>query len=263
MRLFHIPILTAALAGPAAAQPAPTQTGPVQLTYAAYFGGINVADMQANLALSPQTYRVQLSFQVVGAASALFRSHGISTADGRFLGDRAVPRQLVSTGQTNGKPRETQIQWTGDQPTVVKMQPPIEPEREPVPAAEQAHTIDSLSAIAVLLHRVWNTGRCESGARTFDGRWTSEIAVRTVGEEPLEQTTRSSYNGTALRCDIEGHQLAGFWRDKDEAAMHKPHHASVWFARVAPGQPMVPVRIAVETRGFGEATMYLTGESAS
>ena len=235
----------------------------MQLTYAAYFSGVNVADMQANFALSPQTYRVQLSFQVVGAAAALFRSHGISTADGRFQGDRAVPHQLVSTGQTNGKPREMEIQWSGDQPTVVKMQPPIEPEREPVPPAEQARTIDSLSAMAVLLHRVWTTGRCESDVRTFDGRWMSAIAVKTVGEEALEQTSRSTFNGTALRCEIEGHQLAGFWRDKDEAAMHKPHHATVWFARAAPGQPLVPVRIAIETRGFGEATMYLTGQSSS
>ena len=250
--------LAALLATPAAAQYAP-----VQLTYAAYFSGLNVADMQANLALSPQTYRVQLSFQVTGAAAALFRSNGISTAEGRFQGDRAMPRHLVSTGQTNGKAREMEMQWTGDQPTVVRMQPPIEPEREPVPAAEQARTIDSLSAMAVLLRRVWANGRCESGVRTFDGRWMSEIAVRTVGEEVLEPTSRSTFSGTALRCDIEGHQLAGFWRDKDEAAMHKPHHASVWFARPAPGQPLVPVRIAVETRGFGEATLYLTGESSS
>ena len=174
-----------------------------------------------------------------------------------------MPRQLVSTGQTNGKPRETQIQWSGEQPTVVKMQPPIEPEREPVPAAEQAHTIDSLSAMAVLLHRVWTTGRCEADVRTFDGRWMSSIAARTMGEEALEPTSRSSFSGTALRCDIEGRQLAGFWRDADEAALHKPHHASVWFARAAPGQPPVPVRITVETRGFGDATLYLTGESAS
>ena len=258
MRLPYLAIALTLSAGPALAQQAP-----VQLSYAAYFSGVNVADMQANFALSPQAYRVQLSFQVVGAATALFRANGISTADGRFQGDRAVPHQVVSTGQSNGKPREMQIQWIGDQPNVVKLQPPIEPEREPVPPAEQARTIDSLSAMAVLLHRVWTTGRCDSAAQTFDGRWKSEIVVRTVGEEALEQTSRSTFNGTALRCDIEGHQLAGFWRDKDEAAMHKPHHASVWFARAAPGQPLVPVRIAIETRGFGEATMYLTGQSSS
>lgn len=258
MRLFLAATIAALSAGAAAAQ-----TAPVQLTYAAYFSGVNVADMQANFALSPQTYRVQLSFQVVGAAAALFRANGISTVDGRFQGDRAVPHQVVSTGQSNGKAREMEMHWAGDQPTVVRMQPPVEPEREPVPPAEQARTIDSLSAMAVLLHRVWTTGRCESDVRTFDGRWTTRIAVKTAGEETLEPTTRSPFNGTALRCDIEGQQLAGFWRDKDEAALHKPHRATVWFARAMPGQPLVPVRIAIETRGFGEATLYLTGESAS
>ena len=115
--------------------------------------------------------------------------------------------------------------------------------------------------MATLLHRVWTAGRCDGAVRTFDGRWMSEIAVRTVGEQVLEETERSPFNVTALRCDIEGHQLAGFWRDTDAETLHKPHRASVWFARATPGGPMLPVRIEIETRGFGSATMYLTAEN--
>ena len=240
---------------PAAAQPAP-----VHLTYAAYFTGIEVAELQGDITVAPQTYRMQLSFHLVGVAATLFHAQGSSTVDGRFQGDVARPRELFSSGRSGGKQRVVQIDYQGDKPVVSQMQPPLEPEREPVPPAEQLNTIDSLSAMAVLFHRVWTTGGCESDVRTFDGRMVSDIAVKTVGEEALEQTSRSVFNGTALRCNIEGRQLAGFWRDADEAELHKPHRASVWFARTAPGGPLVPVRIAIETRGFGSATLYLTGE---
>ena len=257
MGLFRRVLFGACLATvPAAAEPAP-----VHLSYAAYFTGIEVADLQADVSVAPQSYRMQLSFHLVGVAATLFHAQGSSSVDGRFQGDAARPRELFSSGRSGGKQRVVQIDYPADQPVISQLQPPLEPERDPVPPAEQRNTIDSLSAMAVLFHQVWTAGRCDSDVHTFDGRMVSDIAVRTVGEEALEQTSRSVFNGTALRCDIEGRQLAGFWRDADQAALHKPHRAAVWFARIVPGGPMVPVRIAIETRGFGSATLYLTGES--
>ncbi len=257
MRLFRriLPALCLA-ASPAAAQPSP-----LRLTYAAYFTGIEAAELQAEIAVSPQAYRMQLSFHLVGAPAALFHAQGTSRVDGRFQGDTAVPRELFSTGQSGGKNRVVQIDYQGDRPVITQLLPPVEPERDPVPPAEQAHTIDSLSAMAVLIHRVWTAGRCDSDVRTFDGRMVSEIAVSTMGEEMLEPTGRSMFSGTALRCAIEGRQLAGFWHDTDEAALHRPHRASVWFARIVPGGPLVPVHIEIETHGFGSANLYLTAEN--
>ncbi len=257
MRLFRRILMAAMLAsGPVAAQQAP-----LRLTYAAYFGGIQVAELQAGIGLTPQAYQMQLSFHLVGVAATLFHAQGSSKVDGRFQGSRALPRELFSSGQGGGKDRVVQIDYQGDHPVVTQLQPPLEPEREPVPASDQVRTIDSLSAMALLFHQVWTTGRCENDVRTFDGRMMTQIVVKTIGEEMLEQTSRSIFNGTALRCDIEGRQLAGFWRETDEATLHKPHRASVWFARTVPGGPLLPVRIEIETRGFGSANLYLIGET--
>ena len=252
------PVLLAMLlaAGSVRAQPAP-----VRLDYTVYFAGLPVAAMQAQVAVSPQGYRMALGFHLVGAPAALFSATGSSTADGRFEGDGAVPRELFSSGQMRGKARVTQIDWSGGRPTVIQMDPPLEPEREPVPDALRLHTVDPLSAMAVLLHRLWATGRCEAATRIFDGRWLSAITSNTVGEELLPATGRSPFAGTALHCTVEGTQLAGFFRGADEAEVHKPHRASVWFARLQPGGPLLPVRIELENRGFGAATMYLTGSS--
>ena len=256
MGCLRISLIAAGLTlGTAHAEPAR-----VQLSYNVYFTGLDVADLSASFAFAPQSYSAAIAFRMTGALGALYHAEGSSSVDGRFQGDTTQPHALNSSGQFGGKARVTQIGWHNATPVIERMEPPLEPEREPVPVAEQAHTIDSLSAMATLLHRVWQTGRCESDARTYDGRWLSRIEVRTAAEEVLAPTSRSIFSGPALRCELEGHQLAGFWRDTDPATLHRPHRASVWFARTAPGGPLLPVRISVETRGgFGPVVLYLTG----
>ena len=246
------------LLSPAAAL---AQPGPTQLTYSTYIGGLNVADLDASIALSPQGYQVQIAYRLTGVVGALVKGGGSSVVDGRFQADAAAPRALVSTGQFRGRPYVMRMEWRGGQPAVVQLEPPDEDLREPVPADQQAHTIDTLSAMATLLQKVSATGRCDGGLHTFDGRRLSELQARTAGQESLPETGRSSFKGTALRCDFEGRQLAGFLRDADQAALRRVQHGSAWFARVVPGGPVVPVRITFNARSFGDATMYLTGSS--
>jgi hypothetical protein len=45
----------------------------------------------------------------------------------------------------------------------------------------------------------------------------------------------------------------------DHSRENKPLHGSAWLAQVVAGVPPLPVRMAFETRWFGDATMYLTG----
>ena len=241
--------------------PAWADDAPLKLAYSAYADGLNVMDMQASLAISPESYRLQVSYHLTGLVGLLVHADATTTVDGRFRGEAAEPRELFSAGHMRGEPRVTQIDWRDGKPILSQLVPLVDEERDPVPVEQQLHTIDSLSAMAGLLRRLSATGKCEGGATTFDGRRLSRIDVRTVGEEMLKPTSRSSFQGAALRCDFEGRQLAGFIHDGDEAVLRRPQHGSAWFARLAPGAPLVPVRITFETRQFGAATMYLTGPS--
>lgn len=239
--------------------PAWADDAPVKLAYSAYADGLNVMDMQASLAMSPQSYRLQVSYHLTGMVGLLVHADATTTVDGRFHGEAAEPRELFSSGHMHGESRVTQIDWQNGKPVLSQLVPPVDEERDPVPVEQQLHTIDSLSAMAGLLRRLSDTGKCEGVATTFDGRRLSQIDVRTIGEEVLKPTGRSSFQGAALRCDFEGRQLAGFIHDADEAVLRRPQRGSAWFARLAPGSPLVPVRITFETRQFGAATMYLTG----
>ncbi len=244
-----------ALAQPTVAQPATE----LHAGYETYAVGVPVAQMQTSFGLGPTDYRIALAFHTTGLIGALFGGHQTSNVVGRWEGDRPQPLHFTGDGVWRGQARQIAIDYQGGEPLVRKLVPAQDAEREPVPAELQARSIDTLSAVALLMRRVAKTGRCDIEARTFDGRRAVDVAAHTVGPEPLEPSSRTTFAGTALRCDFEGRMLAGFLREGDQSALRKPQHGSAWFASVVPGAPPIPVRISFDTRWFGPATMYLTG----
>lgn len=234
---------------------------PVQAHYAAYSTGLNVLRMDAEIGVNPRDYRVHLVFRTSGTLGALVRSEQDTTVDGVFVGDTPSPRRFFSFGHLRGRARVTQIDYAGGRPDIRTLTPPNDEEREPVAAADQAGTVDTLSAMAHLVRQVTATGRCDGRSRTYDGRRLAELSARTIGPETLEATGRSSFAGPALRCDFEGRQLGGFMLDGDRAAAMRPQRGSAWFAAITPGGPKIPVRMQFETRLIGSVTMYLAAPS--
>ena len=171
---------------------------PVHVTYSGYTHGFNVVDLDATLSLTPGHYKMELNYTLVGVLGTVLHGDGKTVVTGRFEGLHAAPDDLFSTGHFRGEPRATQIAWHGGNPSIVQLTPPVESERDPVPPALQANTIDTLSAMAGLIHQVAETGKCEEHGRTFDGRRLSEVTAHTVGQEALEQTGRSVFQGR--RC---------------------------------------------------------------
>ena len=232
----------------------------VEAHYEAYAAGVPVLDLHARFDVQQDRYSVALDSRTVGAFSLVMRSQQHSAVEGRFVGARPVPSRFTSSGVLRGGPRVTEIDYQAGQPVVRQLVPPNEAEREPVAPAQQANTVDTLSAAAELIHQVNATGRCEGQVHTFDGRRLSVLEARTSGEQVLEPTGRSSFAGKTLRCEFVGRQLGGFILDEDKDRLSRPQQGTAWFAAVEPGGPMIPVRIAFRTRWFGDATMYLVGK---
>lgn len=234
------------------------QRAPVQLNFAVYMGGLNVLDITSAVDLNAGGYQVALSYRTVGLFGLVFHSEAHSLAQGRWDGPGLVPLRFASSGTARGVPRRTVIDYVRGQPLVRALEPPEEPDHEPVPVAMQRDTIDTLSAMVLLVRQVATTGRCDGHTATFDGRRVVDIASRTVGEEALPSDGRSGIGGAALRCDLEWRQLAGFQRGAGGEELHKIQHSSAWLAPLWSGGPKLPVRVEFETRFFGHGTAYLT-----
>jgi hypothetical protein len=226
--------------------------------YDLYAAGFHVAEVQATFGVGPHFYEVRVDYHTTGLVSLFRHGHQVNTVTGTWDTGRPQPRHYQAIGVWQGQDRVTLIDYQHGQPLIRSLIPPQEAEREPVPLPLQQNTVDMLSTLALLVRRVADTGHCEASVHTFDGNRAGEISAHTAGEEILAPTSFSIFSGKALRCDFLHQTLAGFLLEDSSAYDRRPLHGSVWLARLAPGEPPLPVRIDVETRWFGEATTYLT-----
>lgn len=242
-----------------ASSQAAAQVTKAQLTYETYAAGLDIMQMHAFFGLGPWNYRVDINYHTTGLAGFFYRGRQINTVRGIWNDDSAQPLEFFGVGTWHGQERRTLIDYNQGQPFVKELEPPQATEREPVPPDMQLHTMDTLSALAQLMHNVAVNQRCETSVRTYDGRRVLEIVARDGGSETLEAANHSIYSGPALRCDFEGREIAGFLIGEDDPDHRRPLRGSAWLAPVLPGDVPLPARVSFQTRWFGLATMYLTG----
>jgi len=230
---------------------------PMHLAFDAYAAGLNVIRLNVAVELSQHGYRVDVAYHTTGLFGAVISAQTDTWVTGDWSPEGVAPLRFYSYGTLRGRPRRTLIDYLSGQPQVKILEPPDD-DRDPVPANEQRDTIDTLSAMALLVRELARTGHCDGHATTFDGRRLSSIAVHDAGTVVLERDSSSIFTGPAHRCDFEGRQLAGFVHDVDREQLIRPQHGSAWLAAIASGEPLLPVRMSFHTRFFGDATMYLT-----
>ncbi len=230
-----------------------------RLSFETKVAGLTVMVTEADVDMDARGYRVDIATRTAGAYGVLFRGETRTLAQGIWAGALVVPLRYAVDGIWRGTPRRTLMDYAAGQPAILRLDPPNDAEREPVPPPLQRETIDTISAAALLAHRATSTGRCDGAARTFDGRRLFEVESRTGGWEPLPGNNAPATAGSALRCDFEGRLLAGFLLDGDRNAAARPQQGTAWLARLTPDAPMLPVRLHFTIRWLGGATMTLTG----
>ncbi len=232
-----------------------------RLNYSLYVLGLPVADAEFGVDLTASAYRMTFRFHTTGLADVFAGDRQDEHTSGRFEGGRPAVLEYGANGHLHGNDRVVGLTWRDGTPIVTTISPPNEGEREDVPVALRAHTMDPLSAIVLLLHQAAQTGRCDGSARTYDGRRLQVFVSKTAGEQDLQPSSRSSFSGRALRCDFTDQTLAGFRLGSGRDDDLRTHKGTIWLAPIFPGGPPLPVRAAVETRWVGDATIYLTSTS--
>lgn len=239
---------------PSAAQAA---TQPIRLSYEVRALGFTVLELDAAVHLAPEGYRMEMHARTRGLAASLVPGEQVTLAEGRWQGVDPVPVDFRFEGVWRGRPRHLVLNWPRGEPVVQAMEPPNDAEREPVPAELRRGTVDALSAFAKLARTVAETGRCDGEAAVFDGRRRFDFAARTLLARDHVPNWGAAWAGAALRCSIEGQQLAGFRLDQDRAEAAEAQRVTTWFARVLPEAPPVPVRAEMPSRWFGTVVAYL------
>lgn len=228
--------LLLASASPVAAQDATA----LRATYDLYAAGMNIATVEATLALSPAGYRMDFRMRTSGVVGFFLRGDQHTTVEGSWDGNRPLPHVFQGNGIWRGEERVALIEYDHGQPQVRRLVPPNAQEREDVPPPLRQGSVDSLSAAIELIRQVGATGGCDGEARLYDGRRVSSVAARTVRDEVLPAHGKAAYQGRALRCDFQGRVIAGFRHVDDEATRRRPLNGTAWMARPIEGAPRSP-----------------------
>ena len=257
------PLLALSLVLAGTAHAAASDTGAFNVEYDGYAHGLIALKMSASLNLTPNAYSGRLAYHTAGMIGWMVRNESDSTVAGQFKDGQAAPLRFDSTGNLRGTNRVTHIVYRDGNPVITQITPPPGLERTLVAPADTLHTVDTLSAIAMLVRRVGATGKCDGTAMAFDGHRLTALKAITAGDEILPPSPKTHFSGKTLRCDFEGNQLAGFIKGQDEAKLRTTRHGSAWLAPLIQGAPPVPVRVTFENPILGLVTLYLTNATGT
>lgn len=176
----------------------------------------------------------------------------------RQAGSRFLPVTHRSDSDGTWSKRMIRMRWGADGLPQTELHPPIEQDdREPVPEALKANTLDPTTAMIARVLRSGAEPPCTGSDPIFDGRRRYTMHFTAVGPEQLEPHNRSAYSGPAFKCMIRVEPIAGYtraylagWSERDEQPTY------LWLARPQGFDAWLPVRMEGGSR-LGTASGFI------
>lgn len=170
--------------------------------YDFYVSGIKVGTMSFATEESARDYSARAKINASGIVAALLRFAFDGTARGGIAkSGKPVPALFQSASDSPQGKRTTRIDWKNGVPTKVTLEPPRDGEPNP---ADQAGTLDPVSAGFALLRDQPSEGLCATSVDIFDGARRSRLKLGP------KQPARGGFtcSGTYARVKGEPHSLS-------------------------------------------------------
>ena len=237
----------------------PTTAQNIHLHFGVFVHGYHALSADADYVLQPWGYGVETHLYTVGLASWFLTLNLLSNAQGHFNGDDITPVAFSNNGFSHGEEQKAHIDFDLSGPHVTVLVPP-DKQREPLPEAELKQSIDMLSYLVFLTHRMSLKNDCNFSKPVFDGVRLSYLDVHGPTRAIIPKDHNSYFKGDSLRCDFTGRQIGGFSiGSRFKAAQSTPHPGSVWFVQDQKAG-LVPARIEFDHYKMGEILIVLQAE---
>jgi uncharacterized protein DUF3108 len=204
--------------------------------------GVHVLTLRNQASESGDRYAITLDFRTEGIARLFVDQSTHAQVSGRLLRGTPQPDRFGNDTHRNGVDRKTIIAFRGDGTVDAAMTPPLQ---EQIPAGTIRDAIDSLTAYFRLERQVNATGRCAMSAHVFDGRHGYDLTFTDMGRHSLTPRGGQGFAGQATACRMTRTDWPNFPDpERDEGA----RGGVIWYARLLPGDLMVPVRTEMDTQ---------------
>jgi len=249
LRLLREPIVGCLLVALGLAHPA-RAAEPISLRVEVYgFAGMHILTLQSRIDERANRYTITTEFATAGVAGLVVELTSRSHVEGHFDGTPVQPESFRKDDRRNGVERHSRVTYRADGFVDGDSTPPPP---TPIPPVEMANTVDNLTAYFRLERKLAKTGSCALSVRVFDGRHRYDLIFRDSGKSMLSSSGGQRFSGEAIACQMERRNFGVPDGERDEGA----RGGTIWYARLLPGEFMVPVRMELETQ-LGTVDGYL------
>lgn len=236
------------------------------IQYDVFAGGIHA--LQANLDLSvPEKNRYSsiLSAKTYGLLGKLAPWHGTFESHG-WSGTPNKPEmhQSTTTWKNEREIKTYKYNKDGSFKGYTIKDPDNDGKPQEVDAKLVQGTTDILSSTLDTMQAIAGGEKCEGSGEIFDGKRRYKMIFKQKAEVELEASRWNVYAGPAIQCTVEVQPVAGKWHEKprgwmsiQEQGVERGTMPTVWFAKVSPDKPAVPVKVRVKT-AYGTLFMHMT-----
>ena len=241
-RLLHPTAALLVLCG-CAPSAAAADGGPVTTRIEVFgFAGVHVLTMRSRTDEDRDGYAVSISYATEGIAKWFVDLTTQAEVSGRIVDGRPQPLWYRNNTVRNGTRRRNRVEYrpNGVVKAVATPAPP-----DPIAAARTNGTIDNLTAYFRLQHQLAQTGSCNMTAHVFDGRHAYDLIFSDAGRQTLKPAVGQDFSGPTIVCHMVRHPWPGLDDpEQDEGAQE----GTIWYARLIPGDLLVPVRTRMDTQ---------------
>lgn len=211
--------------------------------------GLHVLTLHSQLDEIGDRYAIGIDYATRGVAGLVQDITVRSSVRGRLGTATAQPETFRSDGKRSGTERHNWVDYHPDGTVDGGSTPKPD---DPLPAGTGRGTVDNLTAYFLLERQLALTGKCAFSVPVFDGRHRYDLYFTDAGQQNLSPDGGQQFQGSAIACHMR-RQVRGIpGPEQNEGA----RAGTIWYAKLLPGDVMVPVRMQLETQ-IGSVDGYL------
>ncbi len=230
----------------------PSQTDRVAMRFE-LFGrvGLHILTSRMEIDQVGERYAIVSELTTRGLTGLLVDLTERSKVRGRLTADSIRPEDFRSDARRNGEDRRDRVDYR-DAGNIEGSASP--PPITPITAAQMQGTVDTLTGYLVVERRLGRGGDCKLIIPVYEGRHRYDLHYTDRGEQILSPAGGQRFAGATHACHMKRTEIAGF--PADPKASEGARKGTIWYARLMPGDLLVPVRMELETE-VGPVTGYL------
>jgi uncharacterized protein DUF3108 len=213
--------------------------------------GLHVLTNRTEIDEVGERYAIVSELTTRGLTGLLVDLADHSKVRGRLTADSALPEAFSGEVRRNGADRRDRVDYRDDGSIEGSASPPP---ITPIAPAQRRGTVDALTAFFLVERQLGRGGDCTLVIPVYDGRRRYDLRYTHRGEQRLSPDGGQRFEGATRVCDMKRSEIAGFPADPKES--EGARKGTIWFARLVPGDLLVPVRFELETE-IGQVTGYL------